>query len=171
MSMSPPATAPDITDSPDGSLYSLFLDEVQRELVAIDNPDEAFEAVDIFSVTRPEIGDGSDSTVYLELTRVGPSQEGWVEYALCSETDPEAFYPKKGHRDHLAKEICRRCEVQDECLQFALENDEMFGVWGGVGERARRKMRAERDREAARETGRETVDRPEVAVTVVSLAS
>ncbi|MEY4397221.1 MAG: Transcriptional regulator WhiB [Actinomycetota bacterium] len=65
----------------------------------------------------------------------------WQADALCSQTDPEAFFPEKGGSTRDAKRICSQCTVRDECLEFALENDERFGIWGGLSERERRKFR------------------------------
>ena len=65
----------------------------------------------------------------------------WQEHALCSQTDPEAFFPEKGGSTREAKRICSRCEVRAECLEYALENDERFGIWGGLSERERRKLK------------------------------
>ena len=67
--------------------------------------------------------------------------QGWQESALCAETDPEAFFPEKGGSTREAKKICTGCEVRAECLEFALANDERFGIWGGLSERERRRLR------------------------------
>jgi WhiB family redox-sensing transcriptional regulator len=67
----------------------------------------------------------------------------WTELALCAETDPEAFYPEKGGSTLAAKKICRGCEVRAECLDYALANDERFGIWGGLSERERRRLKRE----------------------------
>ena len=61
--------------------------------------------------------------------------------ALCAQTDPEAFFPEKGGSTRDAKKICTACEVRGECLEYALSNDERFGIWGGLSERERRKLR------------------------------
>jgi WhiB family transcriptional regulator, redox-sensing transcriptional regulator len=66
---------------------------------------------------------------------------GWQEKALCAQTDPEAFFPEKGGSTREAKRVCSSCEVRAECLEYALENDERFGIWGGLSERERRRMR------------------------------
>jgi len=66
---------------------------------------------------------------------------GWQERALCAQTDPEAFFPEKGGSTREAKRVCTGCEVRTECLEYALENDERFGIWGGLSERERRKLR------------------------------
>ena len=68
----------------------------------------------------------------------------WQERALCAETDPESFFPEKGGSTREAKRICSTCEVRRECLEYALENDERFGIWGGLSERERRRIRRQR---------------------------
>jgi len=65
----------------------------------------------------------------------------WQDRALCAQTDPEAFFPEKGGSTRDAKKICVSCEVRAECLEYALENDERFGIWGGLSERERRKLK------------------------------
>jgi len=65
----------------------------------------------------------------------------WQERALCSQTDPEAFFPEKGGSTREAKRICSRCEVKGECLEYALGHDERFGIWGGLSERERRRLK------------------------------
>jgi WhiB family redox-sensing transcriptional regulator len=66
---------------------------------------------------------------------------GWQDQALCAQTDPEAFFPEKGGSTREAKRVCRGCEVRAECLEYALENDERFGIWGGLSERERRRIK------------------------------
>lgn len=84
----------------------------------------------------------------LEAALGGPdlsaSPLGWRELALCAQTDPEAFYPEKGGSTREAKKICESCEVRAECLDFALANDERFGIWGGFSERERRRLKQRR---------------------------
>lgn len=66
---------------------------------------------------------------------------GWQDRALCAQTDPEAFFPEKGGSTREAKKVCTGCEVRAECLEYALEKDERFGIWGGLSERERRKLK------------------------------
>lgn len=66
---------------------------------------------------------------------------GWQTDALCAQTDPEAFFPEKGGSTRDAKRICTTCDVADRCLEYALQNDERFGIWGGLSERERRKLK------------------------------
>jgi WhiB family redox-sensing transcriptional regulator len=65
----------------------------------------------------------------------------WQSDSLCAQTDPEAFFPEKGGSTRDAKKICGSCEVRNQCLEYALQNDERFGIWGGLSERERRKLR------------------------------
>jgi WhiB family redox-sensing transcriptional regulator len=65
----------------------------------------------------------------------------WQSDSLCAQTDPEAFFPEKGGSTRDAKRICQSCEVKAQCLEYALQNDERFGIWGGLSERERRKLR------------------------------
>ena len=60
--------------------------------------------------------------------------------ALCAETDPELFFPEKGGSNRAAKRICARCDVQDECLMYALEHDEPYGIWGGLSQSERSRL-------------------------------
>jgi WhiB family redox-sensing transcriptional regulator len=68
----------------------------------------------------------------------------WQQRALCPQTDPEAFFPEKGGSTREAKRVCSGCEVRAECLEYALANDERFGIWGGYSERERRRLKARR---------------------------
>ena len=69
------------------------------------------------------------------------SEMSWQERSLCAQTDPEAFFPEKGGSTREAKKVCVGCEVRAECLEYALGNDERFGIWGGLSERERRKLK------------------------------
>lgn len=71
----------------------------------------------------------------------GDSELSWQVDALCAQTDPEAFFPEKGGSTRDAKKVCTACNVRSQCLAYALSNDERFGIWGGLSERERRKMR------------------------------
>ncbi|MEU7990830.1 WhiB family transcriptional regulator [Streptosporangium canum] len=65
----------------------------------------------------------------------------WQDFARCGEVDPEVFFPEKGGSVRAAKQVYRSCEVRAECLAYALDNHEDFGVWGGTSERERRRLR------------------------------
>lgn len=83
-------------------------------------------------------------TVVSDATALPEKDEGplsWQQNALCAQTDPEAFFPEKGGSTREAKSVCASCEVRAECLEYALANDERFGIWGGLSERERRRLR------------------------------
>lgn len=67
--------------------------------------------------------------------------ESWQEYARCAQTDPEAFFPNKGDSGTAAKRVCADCPVQQQCLEYALANDERIGIWGGTTPNDRRRIR------------------------------
>jgi WhiB family redox-sensing transcriptional regulator len=88
-------------------------------------------------------GTGAAGQAFAGLWSMGleADAQSWQERALCAETDPEAFFPEKGGSTREAKKICTGCEVKAECLEYALANDERFGIWGGLSERERRRLR------------------------------
>jgi WhiB family redox-sensing transcriptional regulator len=80
----------------------------------------------------------------------------WRHRAACLEEDPELFFPIGNTGPALqqieeAKEVCRRCDVAEICLKWALESGQDAGVWGGLSEDERRtlKRRAARARRAS----------------------
>jgi WhiB family transcriptional regulator, redox-sensing transcriptional regulator len=68
----------------------------------------------------------------------------WQNKANCMGVDPELFFPERGASTREAKEVCRGCVVRGDCLEYALANGEKFGIWGGLSERERRKVRRSR---------------------------
>lgn len=69
------------------------------------------------------------------------SDLSWQEDALCGQTDLEAFFPEKGGSTREAKKVCALCDVREQCLNYALANNERFGIWGGFSERERHKLK------------------------------
>jgi WhiB family redox-sensing transcriptional regulator len=68
----------------------------------------------------------------------------WQEQANCLGVDPDLFFPERGASTREAKSVCRSCEVQGDCLEYALAHGEKFGIWGGLSERERRRVRRAR---------------------------
>ena len=68
----------------------------------------------------------------------------WQRRANCMGVDPELFFPERGASTREAKEVCRGCVVRLDCLEFAIANSEKFGIWGGMSERERRRVRRAR---------------------------
>lgn len=70
----------------------------------------------------------------------GLEEPKWQDSALCAKGDPEEFYPETSST-RIAKIVCGVCKVKVECLEYALANDETFGIWGGLTERERRRLK------------------------------
>lgn len=73
----------------------------------------------------------------------------WRELAACRSCDPEFFFPigKTGRaiaEIQRAKAVCAACPVRAECLAFALETHQDYGIWGGCDDDERRALRRER---------------------------
>jgi WhiB family transcriptional regulator, redox-sensing transcriptional regulator len=71
-------------------------------------------------------------------------ERSWQQYANCLGVDPDLFFPERGASTREAKEVCRGCIVREDCLEYALHNGEKFGIWGGMSERERRRIRRQR---------------------------
>ena len=76
----------------------------------------------------------------------------WWDLAACRGQDASSFFApayfeKRGEklaREAVAKSFCRRCEVREECLDYALDLRDPHGVWGGLNEMERRAVLRER---------------------------
>lgn len=68
----------------------------------------------------------------------------WVDDALCSQVDPELFFPEQGESSAMAKRICGMCDVREQCLKYAVETCQMDGIWSGVGPKTRERIRSGR---------------------------
>jgi WhiB family redox-sensing transcriptional regulator len=92
--------------------------------------------------SRESKGRGGETIVNeLDVLDDESGELAWQERALCAQTDPEAFFPEKGGSTREAKRVCLSCDVRGECLEYALAHDERFGIWGGLSERERRKLK------------------------------
>jgi WhiB family redox-sensing transcriptional regulator len=65
----------------------------------------------------------------------------WDRHAACKDTPAALFFPERGDDTEPAKQVCAGCTVRVECLQYALDNHIMHGVFGGTSEKQRKKMR------------------------------
>ncbi len=72
----------------------------------------------------------------------------WQKKANCRGVNPNLFYPERGVSTSEAKAVCSGCQVKQECLEFAVQRGEKFGIWGGMSERERRKIRRARRQQA-----------------------
>jgi WhiB family redox-sensing transcriptional regulator len=79
------------------------------------------------------------------LALLSPGEDqSWQARANCAGVDPELFFPQRGASTREAKAVCGGCVVREDCLEYALANGEKFGIWGGLSERERRRVRRRR---------------------------
>jgi len=88
-------------------------------------------------------------TEFIQMVQSEPAADidggqRWQERANCLGVDPDLFFPERGASTREAKAVCRGCEVRAECLEYALAQGEKFGIWGGLSERERRRVRRQR---------------------------
>lgn len=72
------------------------------------------------------------------------SEDGWWHYAACKDEDPELFFVTNARDAKDALDICKRCNVRDDCLEEALERGYEHGIWGGKTEYELRALRRKR---------------------------
>ncbi len=77
----------------------------------------------------------------MHIDTITPADLGWQTQALCAQTGADFFFPEPGSSVREAKRICGMCEMRTACLEYALSNDERFGVWGGLSEKERLHLR------------------------------
>lgn len=75
----------------------------------------------------------------------------WRTRSACRDEDPELFFPigttgPAVEQTDAAKRVCMRCDVREECLEFALATNQDAGIWGGLAEDERRTLRRQRQR-------------------------
>lgn len=80
----------------------------------------------------------------LSLLVAADEDRSWQRQANCMGVDPDLFFPERGSSTREAKEVCRGCVVREDCLEYAIVHSEKFGIWGGLSERERRRIRRSR---------------------------
>jgi WhiB family transcriptional regulator, redox-sensing transcriptional regulator len=80
------------------------------------------------------------------------SLESWRQDAACRDLDPNLFFPPSDEEAAPAKAVCATCPVREECLEYALVTRQDDGVWGGLDETERKRLR--RRRQAAARAAR-----------------
>ena len=83
-----------------------------------------------------------DPSLLQETTRESRfTSEDWKLDGVCRTIDPDLWFPDAPQTGAVAKKMCRSCPVIEKCLQYALDNNEPYGVWGGKGSSERRMLR------------------------------
>lgn len=101
---------------------------------------------------RSATGDGWLTLVPTEPDDGPEDPNAWKVGALCAQTDPDIFYPEKGGSVREAKALCRQCPITQRCLEEALANREVYGIWGAMTSRERHRLIKARDQHNMEET-------------------
>jgi WhiB family redox-sensing transcriptional regulator len=75
----------------------------------------------------------------------------WRELAACRGTDLEVFFPGRGESAGPARQVCAACPVRQACLDYAISNRIVHGIWGGLTGRERRALQSRWVRASQRE--------------------
>lgn len=68
------------------------------------------------------------------------------EAALCRGETTSRFFPEEFDApDPAALALCRRCPIREYCAQYGIDHDEV-GIWGGLTDEDRRKIKMQRSR-------------------------
>lgn len=83
----------------------------------------------------------------------------WQARGACLDEHPEVMFPEPHDSDGIdaAVAVCGRCPVRAECLAWAWETNQRFGVWGGMPEEERHRRKRAHQRREARRRAREVV--------------
>ena len=65
----------------------------------------------------------------------------WQNDAACKGMPTDWFFTEQGGTTTESRQVCASCPVADQCLEYALEHDIRYGVWGGTAELHRRRLR------------------------------
>jgi len=90
-----------------------------------------------YRASHTDVGDGVASRIVYDLPTPPPAPGPWIKRGACRGEPIEFFFPPSGRRPTQALEICARCPVREDCLEYALVNHQHWGVWGGMTERQR----------------------------------
>jgi WhiB family transcriptional regulator, redox-sensing transcriptional regulator len=70
-----------------------------------------------------------------------PKKENGAKCAELDDYDVELFFSGVPEDILYSKKICAQCPIQEECLDYALDTNQNVGVWGGMSENERKKLR------------------------------
>jgi WhiB family transcriptional regulator, redox-sensing transcriptional regulator len=72
-----------------------------------------------------------------------PFAARWREQAACRGADLNLFFPGRGESAGPARRICTQCPVRQQCLEFAVSNRTVYGIWGGLTGPERRALQSD----------------------------
>lgn len=70
-----------------------------------------------------------------------PDTPEWMDWASCAEIGGDAWFPEPSANAREAKAICAACPVLAECLQYAMDDPSLTGIWGGLTQTQRQELR------------------------------
>lgn len=79
-----------------------------------------------------------------ELREISKTRPDWFSLGECNGLPTRWFFPERGESVREVKNICKRCVIKTDCLEFAMANDIQHGMWGGTSERERKSLRRRR---------------------------
>ena len=90
------------------------------------------------------------TTTPKRTTHLDFQSHDWQEHSLCKTAQNlQLFFPERGGSSKPARTVCGLCPVKEQCLEYALNNKEAHGIWGGTSDRERRLIRKERSATAS----------------------
>ena len=91
---------------------------------------------------KPAAGNTIAAALPLIMSALADAALGeWTKHGQSTKANPEIFFPPKGNPGTEAKQVCANCPVRGECLDYAIEADEEFGIWGGLNRAERLHVR------------------------------
>jgi WhiB family redox-sensing transcriptional regulator len=88
-----------------------------------------------------------DNSAWDEIWALKDTDHSWHSEALCRGSSPELFFFEAGQskrKNYVVENYCKLCPVKQRCLDYALNNDIRFGVWGGLTQAERNRILSER---------------------------
>jgi WhiB family redox-sensing transcriptional regulator len=79
-----------------------------------------------------------DPSVFLAVPVT--EERPWMVFSACRDADPDLFFPTTTEEMDHALALCAICPVRCDCLEYALDARERFGIWGGLTEKQRLSM-------------------------------
>ncbi len=70
----------------------------------------------------------------------------WMAEGNCRTEAPSMFFPSDGVGVEVARRICATCPVKEPCLEFAIETNQKYGIWGGLTDKERASLKRRRAR-------------------------
>lgn len=79
-----------------------------------------------------------------DLLDLDPARYAWRTHGACRQHPELDFFPGRDESTRQQKQVCAGCPVRDICLEVALASNDQHGIWGGMSERERRRLRKTR---------------------------